>query len=235
MLDSEQSVRPADLSASVTSILVEKASSSGRLYPLRSQMRVNAGQDYVGYVRAVLGDTPPSSRLTFPGYDLRLFDNLGDMRHAIEAHNGSHGLSRLVAGYAWPWKSKTNSTEFDIEVDGEQLRWNSTQRDWISSPKAVQEVGSIHTVQGYDLNYAGVIIGKDLQFDVDRGRTQFSRSHYFDKKGMENNPKLGLTYSDDDLLSYVRNIYAVLMTRGILGTYIYACDEALRFHLKSLF
>jgi hypothetical protein len=95
-------------------------------------------------------------------------------------------------------------------------------------------VGSIHTVQGYDLNYAGVIIGADLGYDPVSGRVVFRRENYHDKKGKENNPRLGIVYSDEDLLEYVVNIYRVLLTRGIRGTYIYAVDSDLRSHLRNL-
>jgi DUF2075 family protein len=88
-------------------------------------------------------------------------------------------------------------------------------------------------VQGYDLNYAGVIIGPDLRFDPETQRIVFDRTNYFDKKGMENNPRLGIAYSDDDILRFVSNVYAVLMTRGVLGTYVYVVDPALRERLRE--
>jgi uncharacterized protein len=87
-------------------------------------------------------------------------------------------------------------------------------------------------VQGYDLNYAGVIIGSDLRYDEATGSVFVARESYFDKKGKENNVRLGKVYSDDDLLRFVRNIYAVLLTRSIRGTYVYVCDPALRAYLK---
>ncbi len=233
MLDTGQSVRPADLPARTTKALLADVTRAGRVYPLRSQMRIAADKDYVGYVRSVLSDAPPPAREHFEGYDLRFFGDLGDMRREILAREQEHGLSRLVAGYAWEWRSKRDPAAFDIEIGGEHLRWNSTQRDWISSAKSVEEVGSIHTVQGYDLNYAGVIIGKDLRYDPAAGKISFDRAEYHDKKGRENNPKLGITYSDDDLLQYVRNIYVVLLTRGIQGTYVYVEDENLREHLSG--
>lgn len=96
-------------------------------------------------------------------------------------------------------------------------------------------MGSIHTVQGYDLNYAGVIIGPDLRFDTDQQRIVFDRANYFDKKGKENNPRLGLEFDDEDLLEYVTNIYGVLLTRGIKGTYVYVCDPDLRRYLAPYF
>lgn len=235
MLDAGQSVRPADLPAETTRELLNEAARNERLYPLLTQMRISAGQDYVGYIRRVLSDDPPAKREEFKGYDLRFFDNLGDMRREIELREQEHKLSRLVAGYAWEWRSKKDKSAFDIEIDGQQLRWNSTQRDWINSEGSVNEVGSIHTVQGYDLNYAGVIIGKDLRYDPEAGRVFFDRSEYYDKKGRENNPKRGIIYTDEQLLTYVRNIYTVLLTRGILGTYIYVCDRELRERITHFF
>jgi DUF2075 family protein len=97
----------------------------------------------------------------------------------------------------------------------------------------VNEVGSIHTVQGYDLNYAGVIIGPDIGYDDVTGRLVFNRDSYFDKKGKENNRRLGITYSDEDLVEFVKNIYRVLLTRGIRGTYVYICDQSLRAKFRS--
>ena len=235
MLDTAQTVRPADLPARVTRAVLAEAAANGRVYPLRSQMRIAADKDYVGYVRAVLSDEPPEQREDFGEYDLRFFDDPGELRRAVVQRDREHGLSRLVAGYAWKWVTKKDRTAFDIVIGDESLRWNQTQRDWINSPGALDEVGSIHTVQGYDLNYAGVIIGRDLRYDTVAGRVVFDRSNYHDKKGRENNPKLGITYSDEDLLAYVRNIYTVLLTRGIRGTYVHVCDEALREHLARYF
>ncbi|WP_342772564.1 DNA/RNA helicase domain-containing protein [Mycetocola tolaasinivorans] len=235
MLDVGQSVRPADLPTHTTEALLKNASSLGRLYRLQTQMRIAADEDYVGYVRSVLSNdstVPPSS---FSDYDLRFFDDLNELRAELVKRDAEHGLARLVAGYAWEWRSRVAPTEFDIDIDGAQLRWNSTAVDWINSANSLNEVGSIHTVQGYDLNYAGVIIGKDLRFDPVANRLFFDRAEYYDKKGRENNKRLGITYTDEDLLRYVQNIYAVLLTRGIAGTYVYVCDPHLRAHLRRYF
>jgi DUF2075 family protein len=228
LLDAAQSVRPADLPAEVLGSLVQKAREEYRHFPLLSQMRVKSSSDYVGYIRRVLGASQPDSDFgseapaseNFEGYDLRLFKSVGEMRDEIRNRDKEAGLARLVAGFAWPWVSKNDQSAYDIDVDGEQFRWNSTQTDWIASPKSIDEVGSIHTVQGYDLNYAGVIIGPDLRFDPVERRLFVARESYFDKKGKENNAVSGKIYTDDDLLRFIGNIYAVLMTRGIRGTYV---------------
>ncbi|WP_369372303.1 DNA/RNA helicase domain-containing protein [Promicromonospora sp. Populi] len=238
MLDTEQSVMPADLPQTKQKAVVEEARRVRRLYTLTSQMRVQAGADYVQYVRDVLADAAdePGGAPFFP-YDLRMFDDFSEMVTAVRRKDREHGLARLVAGYAWPWLSRDKPTDdapYDIEIDGKRLRWNRKATDWVDSSTSLDEVGSIHTIQGYDLNYAGVIIGPDLRLD-ERGRIAMDRTNYFDRKGQANNHMLGIDYTDDDLLRFVRNVYGVLLTRGMLGTYVYVCDPALREKLRPYF
>jgi len=198
-------------------------------------MRVKGGEDYIDYVRMIFNTRRYSlpQRRRFHGYELRMFDDLSVMHAVIREQDARVGLARLVAGYAWRWISKGDKSAYDIVLDGCRLRWNSTDTDWINSPGSVNEVGSIHTVQGYDLNYAGVIIGPDLSFDASNNRLAFQRNNYFDKKGMENNRVLNISFNDEDMLGFVTNIYSVLMTRGMLGTYVYVCDPALREWLRN--
>ena len=236
LLDTAQSVRPADLPSELLSDLIADTRASGRYYQLRTQMRVLAGSDFVSYVRYILDPHPlafPRSRQNWGEYDFRTFDDVALMRDEIFRRDAEVGLSRMVAGYAWEWKTKKDRDAFDIEIGQTRLRWNSTPTDWIASSNALEEVGSIHTVQGYDLNYVGVIIGHDLRFDIDRRRFFIDRNSYYDKKGKENNPALGRSYSDEDLLRFITQIYAVLLTRGIRGTYVYARDPGLREYLKA--
>ena len=148
----------------------------------------------------------------------------------VRARNTEEGLARVVAGYAWPWRSKKDKSRADIVFGDIEPQWNSRVVDWVDSPKSIDEIGSIHTIQGYDLNYAGVIIGRDLQYDEVAGELRFDRSNYLDKKGLQNNPGQRLT--EQELLDFVLNIYAVLLTRGIRGTYLYVVDDALRAHLR---
>ncbi|KAJ6544159.1 hypothetical protein B0H19DRAFT_1169786 [Mycena capillaripes] len=243
LLDAAQSVRPADLPAELLSALVAESRAAERYFQLQTQMRVRAGSDFVSYIRGILDPRPgvePPARRDFGAYDFRAFDDVAAMRAAIFRRDAEVGLARMVAGYAWAWKSKEkkgkskgDAAAFDIEIGATRLRWNSTARDWIASANSLEEVGSIHTVQGYDLNYVGVIVGPDLRYNREQRRLWVSRSSYFDKKGKENNPVLGRTYDDEDLLRFVTQIYAVLMTRGILGTYVYVCDPGLREYLRD--
>ncbi|KAJ7343242.1 hypothetical protein DFH08DRAFT_872179 [Mycena albidolilacea] len=236
LLDAAQSVRPADLPAELLSTLVAESRAAECYFQLQTQMRIQAGSDFVSYIRGILDPRPraePPARRDFGAYDFRAFDNVAAMRAAIFRRNAEVGLARMVAGFAWAWRSKKDKAAFDIEIEATRLRWNSTATDWIASANSLEEVGSIHTVQGYDLNYVGVIIGPDLRYNREQRRLWVSRSSYFDKKGKENNPVLGRTYDDEDLLRFVTQIYAVLMTRGIRGTYVYACDPGLREYLRD--
>jgi DUF2075 family protein len=196
----------------------------------------------VGFVRALLAGVA-SPQPDLGEYEFGMFDEVGAMEVLIRERDREFGLARLAAGYAWSWESDPKKKgmkqiplaerPYDIEIGGCRWRWNSADTDWINSPNALDEVGSIHTVQGYDLNYAGVIIGRDLRFDTASGEIRFDRAHYFDKKGRENNRRRRLVYTDAEIERYVKNIYAVLLTRGIRGTFVYVCDEALREHLRA--
>jgi DUF2075 family protein len=236
-VDTQQTVRPADLPSSHLQGVAAEAERQGRFHRLRTQHRIRAkGADYVGYVRAILASQAPRPTPDrFTPYDLRFYDDPGAMRDEILRLDRSEGLARLLAGYAWEWKSKTDADAHDIEIGDLRLHWNRADKDWVSSENSVEEVGSIHTIQGYDLNYAGVLVGPDLGYDADARRIVFNRERYFDAQGKKNNNKLGITYTDEDILAYVRNIYAVLMTRGILGTFVYVDDPVLREYLRPYF
>jgi len=234
LVDAAQSIKPADLPADTMAKIVSSAEKRDALFLLSSQMRVQGGEDYIEWASELFSDTP-RKYTSRENYDLRFFENFKELKTEVEKRNLEGGLSRLLAGFAWPWNSKDDKSKFDIEIEGIKLFWNRTAVDWINSKTSHEEVGGIHTIQGYDLNYAGVIIGSDLEYDEAARRVVFKRENYFDVKGRENNPKLGKTYSDEEIRQYVINIYRVLLTRGIKGTYVYVVDEALRKHLSKYF
>ncbi|MGL5150582.1 MAG: DNA/RNA helicase domain-containing protein [Clostridium sp.] len=216
--DKNQSIKPSD-------ILPEKLEKlEFTKHVLTSQMRVLAGGDYIKYMHNVLHQNRTSFK-SFDKYELFVFDDLNEMHNKIREKNEKFGLSRLIAGYAWPWKSKKNPTDYDIVINGYKLRWNSRLKDWINSPNAIEEVGCIHTTQGYDINYAGIIIGNEITYS--NGKIHLNISNYFDKNG-----KNGVK-DPDDIKNYILNIYKTILTRGIKGTYIYICDDGLRAYFKQ--
>jgi DUF2075 family protein len=220
LYDSRQTVKPSDVDKHV----FDKLQQTSNNFVLTSQLRVLAGEKYSHFLDDILRNKL-TEHLAFSGYDLRLFKNLRDMVDAIKKLDREYGLCRLVAGYAWEWVSKENKDLFDIEIQNQQLKWNSTVKDWINSPNAPNEVGCIHTVQGYDLNYVGVIIGPELTYE--NGEMTFHADRYKDRYGKHS------SLTDKELFSYIVNIYKTLMTRGILGTYLFACDEGLSNYLNE--
>lgn len=140
---------------------------------------------------------------------------------------------RVVAGYARPWGSKCKPgskkyTEFDwVEDDRHQWRWNSTYENWIARPGSEDEIGSIHAIQGIDLDYAGVIVANDLTFAD--GKVTAVKSNYYDVNGTPARKDFSL----DELTEYVKQVYYVLLTRGISGIRVYFEDEALRRHFME--
>ena len=238
LLDPTQAVRPADMSSKVWESVIAESITNKLYFQLHSQMRMKLSEidKYKALIDALFGDRPieESDVPDFSGYDFRIFTNFKEMHEALTRREEEYGLSRMVAGYAWPWISKgdkSDSAPYDFELDGVSMRWNRTVESWVHSPTAFQEVGSIHTIQGYDLNYAGVIIGADVELD-ESGKYRVNKNNYHDKRGKANNRVANEKTTPERLRRYVANIYKVLLTRGIRGTYIYAEPSGLaeRFH-----
>ncbi len=221
--DKYQSIRPADIKYNaIDNVTFIK-------HKLVSQMRVNGGEGYIQYIRDILNCSDPPHIKFYP-YEFKLFENVKDLVSAIKEKDRDYGLSRLVAGYAWEWKTKENKEiDYDIEIDGIRLKWNSVTEDWVNSPNAINEIGCIHTIQGYDLNYTGVIIGPEISYDKDQHKIVVDKSKYLDFNG-----KRAIT-DPAELEAYIKNIYKTLLTRGISGTYVYIVDEALREYMRQYF
>ena len=221
--DSIQSVKPSDIDKTK----FDELQKNSKVLELKSQFRCAGGNDYIRYIKAVLSDNPPESGKTFPDYELRMFGDVEDMINAIKQKDKECGLCRTVAGYSWKWISKTNRELYDINISGHRYRWNTVNKDWVNSPDSIDEIGCIHTIQGYDLNYAGVIFGNEIRFDNVKREIYIEKSSYYDMQG-----KTALN-KEEDLKEYILNIYMTLMTRGIKGTYVYVCNNELRDYLKE--
>ncbi len=222
--DENQSIKPADIRPEDFRNLKTKK------YELNSQMRVEAGEEYIKFIEDIFDLNIPNIT-KFSNYDFRMFDNVEVMVNEIKEKNEKHKLARVVAGYAWPWHTnpkKKSTKKYDIEIGELKLIWNSVTQDWVNSPNAVNEVGCIHTVQGYDLNYVGVIIGPEFYYDPLKNKFGVDKEKYFDINGRN-----GIT-DPNELERYVINIYKTLLTRGIKGTYVYIFDENLRNYFKKL-
>ena len=216
--DELQTVRPCDIDGDrfkkiIGTVHLEEA--------LSTQFRCEGGDEYIDFIRRIIScvDVAPK---TIEGYDLRLYKDCSQMVADIKAKDAELGLCRNVAGYAWTW-DRNNPFVDTIQIQDKSYRWNTTYNNWISKPNAVNEIGCIHTVQGYDLNYCGVIIGEDIKYDPVTKKIYAVKENYFDQQG-----KAGVADDPDALCQYLCNIYLTLLTRGIKGTYIYVCDDELR-------
>ncbi|KJF19103.1 DUF2075 domain-containing protein [Acidithrix ferrooxidans] len=225
-IDESQRVRPTDLSTEQQAELISSAKNNGNYFQLKTQMRLpDGGNAYLENLKKLFSSFPTRDvPLVATQYDIRIYNDLEKMVSDLDALEGKVGLCRLTAGYGFKWVSKKDKNAYDIEIGNVKRRWNQKSKDWINSVKGCAEVGSIHTVQGYDLNYAGVIVGPELEFDQETSNFKFVRSKYFDNKAKERNNLLNLEFDDAYQLELVLNIYRVLMSRGILGTFVYAVD-----------
>jgi uncharacterized protein len=223
--DRDQTVRPSDIDEEQFRSVLNNPHTVK--HKLASQLRCLGGANYITFVDGLF-DTPKirNAKFDVEKYELIIFDSIKDMKQEILLREEQYGISRMVSGYSWPWRSKQNPALMDIEIEGEQFQWNKVTSDWIYSPTAKNEIGCIHTTMGYDLNYTGVIFGREISYNPANNRIEINRSNYYDKNG-----KTGA--SDEQLKIFILNIYKNIMKRGIRGTFVYAYDPALREYLKQ--
>lgn len=225
--DHRQSIGPADIPQQV--VRQKLGDSLAHPISLGRQMRVKAGDALLDYVEAILNNERPEPR-SFPDYELCLHRTFEGFDRSFEEHLAEAELTRMVASYAWRWASKKDGSLYDITIEGVDKRWNTTLDNWVGkgmeSEAVAHEVGCIHAIQGYDLSYAYVIVGEDLVYNRQAGRIEAVQKNYYDTKGKTKG------MDPEELLAFIRDIYYVLLTRGIEGTHLYVCDPALREHLS---
>lgn len=231
----KQRIRPTNISKS--DILKYSGEFDMREYYLKTQMRSRGGKKYIDYINGILSNRfRPEQKEYFDGFEAKIFDNIKDFSDTIKKREFEYGLARMVAGFAWKWKSKKDKNSYDIKIDGMEFRWNSTQDNWIGSKESVNEVGSIYTVQGDDLNYVGIIIGNDLIYR--NGKLIFNRDACADSSAMKRSQRQVANkeeINEEDVLDQVLRTYRILMNRAVKGIYIYACDKELREYLEKYF
>lgn len=202
---------------------------------LKSQLRCLGGNDYINYISDIFSDNSPKEKVDFESkYDFKLFDNVDEMINAIKAKDKEVGLCRNFAGFAWRWINKGKKLEqiikdktYDIVIGDYKYIWNTQIEGFINSENALNEIGCIHTAQGCDVNYAGVIIGNDIKYDPVNKEIYIVKDNYYDTKG-----KAGIE-NEEELKKYIIDVYKILLTRGIRGTYVYVCDKNLMEYLRK--
>lgn len=207
---------------------------------LSSQFRCNGSDGYLAWLDHTLDIRETANQtLDTAEYDFRVFDNPTDLHALIELKNRANNRSRVVAGYCWKWPSKKNPAAWDIDMPaiGYRRRWNLDKDGslWIVAPESVEQVGCIHTCQGLELDYVGVIIGPDLAYRDGRIVADATKRASSDQsvKGLRTmlneEPERARALAD----AIVKNTYRTLMTRGMKGCYVYCTDAPLAEYLRS--
>ena len=207
---------------------------------LNSQFRCNGSDGYLAWLDNTLQIRETVNEdLSGADYDFRVLDNPAELRDLIVEKNNINNSARLVAGYCWKWPSKKDFNAFDIEFPDYDFRmkWNLTEDGsiWIISPKSVNEVGCIHTCQGLEVDYIGVIIGDDLIVRNGVVITDASKRASSDNsvKGYKKLIKENAAEAKEQLDLIIKNTYRTLMTRGMKGCYVYFVDKEAREWFKN--
>lgn len=206
---------------------------------LVSQFRCNGSDGYLAWVDDVLqiGDTA-NYDMEGIDYDVRVCDTPQQMEELILERNRINNRSRIIAGYCWEWPKKTrnDSNYHDIVIGDYGISWNlDGGESFAIGENSVHEAGCIHTTQGLEFDYCGVIIGDDMRYEDDKVITDFTKRAKTDQslKGIvslyKKDPQQAIRRSDE----IIRNTYRTLLTRGMKGCYIYCTDEKLREYLKK--
>jgi hypothetical protein len=190
-----------------------------KYYQLLSQMRCKGGTGYYEYVKMILEGEKLHLNAYKPviGYQVKVMDSIIELFEIVNQKQLQDGLCGVVTGPGW-------SSEENIEIEGKCYKWSGK----VKEKQEVTSFISIHKSQGFDLNYAGVVFGREIYYDVDKARIEVKRKLVKDNRAK---PK----GKDDEMRRYLLNIYITLMTRGIYGTFVYAMDENLNEYLRRFF
>ncbi len=199
---------------------------------LASQFRCNGSNGYLAFVDNLL-QIRETANIGLEGldYDFRIVDSPNILRQLILQRNGEKNSARLVAGYCWDWKSKKDGSKHDIVFPEYNfaMKWNLSLDGslWILQPNSVNEIGCIHTCQGLELDYVGVIVGPDLIVRDGKVLVDPAKRSKMDKSifGYKNLLKLKQESTQEQLRIIIKNTYRTLMTRGMRGCYVYFTDN----------
>lgn len=193
---------------------------------LKSQFRCNGSDGYLAFLDNLLGIRETANTIFDIDYDLRIFDDPVEMREELRKTN-INNKSRMIAGYCYPWNSQHDKSQFDIFLENNfRAQWNFTTDKFALDEDSFEQVGCIHSTQGLEFEYVGIIIGKDLRYEkglviTDRNMRAKSDATI---KGLKGDENLG-----DKI---IRNTYKTLLSRGQKGCFVYCEDKPLSDYIK---
>ena len=232
-IDDKQAIRSQEIGS--TAMIRNAASNFGAsIYEteLYSQFRCNGSDNYLNWLDQIMYNKQITSHFKSEEFDFKIFDNPQDLYDAIKEQNDKDGqTARLCAGFCWPWSDKTDENGDllkEVKIGSFAMPWETKDTikprpkgyvqwyEWAYKPEGIKQVGCIYTAQGFEFDYIGVIVGKDLRYDKNTGVL------YTDINATKDPT---LKRSKEGFDDYVRNIYRVLMSRGMKGCYVYFCDN----------
>ena len=238
-IDESQRVTMADI-GSISEIKKWAAAEDSEVTEMEliSQFRCNGSNGYLAWVDDLL-EIRDTANFNLDGldYDVRLCDDPKDVRNIIIEKNKASNKARVLAGYCWKWeKSKQNDPNYhDIKIGDFEMSWNMKDGIYALSETSVNEAGCIHTTQGLEFDYVGVIMGDDIRFENGHVVTDFTKRASTDqsikglKKMYKENPVEALARADE----IIKNTYRTLMTRGMKGCCIYCTDPGMREYIRG--
>ena len=204
-------------------------------FKLESQFRCNGSDNYLKFIDYLLGITN-----NYDGkinYDIAICDSPQELETLIKTKNIENNKSRIVAGYCWNWnKDEINNTDYhDIRIGDYSISWNLGAKQTFAIDNSINEAGCVHSVQGLEFDYIGVIIGEDLYYEDDKLCTNFQKHASSDPsfKGIKKMYKENRTIANELSDTIIKNTYRVLLTRGIKGCYIYCVNKELNNYFKE--
>lgn len=199
-------------------------------FVLSSQFRCNGSDGYISFLDHVLGLRETANPvLDTTNFDFRVYDSPQEMKDALKKVDDGQNKSRMCAGYCYDWNVENKRGDWDVIIGDFKAKWNlKKDKAFAVNPKSFNEIGCIHTVQGMEFNYIGVIIGKDLIYTDGAVHTDQSAISQDDKTS-----GIRTCRNRETADKLIRNTYKVLLTRGLKGCFVFCEDNALRDYLRS--
>lgn len=238
-VDEDQIIRPEDI-GSLTEIKRVSHIYNAELIELelKAQFRCSGADGYINWINDVLKikDTANFDGWDKKDFEFKIFENPDELRKLIKAKADQGLNARILAGYAWEWtpenQGNSNSQVNDVKIPelNFEMPWNSRKvgTTWAINSEGINQVGCVHTSQGLEFDYVGIIVGNDLKFNEETNEFYSEWALYKDSKG-----KQGLRNDPERLCKMIRNIYRILMTRGMKGCYVYFTDKGTEKYFKT--
>lgn len=246
--DKDQSIKSTDITYIDYQNTLKPYQSVIKEYTLYTQMRCAGGNAFIDYLKDIVNCICTGFK-PITNYDFKIFRDVDVMINKIREldysnfNNGNdNNLCKVVAGYSWDWSTKpdksnipndmnkyneiVSSGKYDIDIKGNHYIWNLTTENWISRHDSHYTIGCIHTTQGFDLRYVGVIFGEEIDYNPVTHKIEIDLDKFKDR-----NVKAGC--DEKTVKEYIINTYTTIMARGINGCYVYACNKNLQDYLEN--